>query len=160
MMKVINISGDNQSGRTRALIDFVSCQAQEFNSKCLVVCPTNERVANLNQRCRLNQSSEFFNNVKFIGSSSFNMECISSNYDVIAFDGIEKFNKNDEGCYKMLASSRLARLFIRLMVKTLELNDGCLRLFGISLGLGKMVITHRTLNYEYNYIYIMLFIFY
>ena len=107
MMKVINISGDNQSGRTRALIDFVSCQAQEFNSKCLVVCPTNERVANLNQRCRLNQSSEFFNNVKFIGSSSFNMECISSNYDVIAFDGIEQFNKNDEGCYKVLASSRL-----------------------------------------------------
>ena len=157
-MKVINISGDNHSGRTHALMDFISCQYADFDSKCLVVCATNERALILKSQCKLTHG--FVDKVKFIGSSSFNMECISSNYDVIAFDGIEKFNKNDEGCYKMLASSRLARLFIRLMVKTLELNDGCLRLFGISLGLGKMVITHRTLNYEYNYIYIMLFIFY
>ena len=106
-MKVINISGDNQSGRTRALIDFVSCQAQDFNSKCIVVCPNDEQAENLRLSYRLIQGQYCFNNVKFIGSSSFNRECIASNYDVIALDGIEQFNENAEGCYKMLASSRL-----------------------------------------------------
>ena len=104
-MKVINISGDNQSGRTHALMDFISCQYADFDSKCLVVCATNERALILKSQCKLTHG--FVDKVKFIGSSSFNMECISSNYDVIAFDGIEQFNKNDEGCYKVLASSRL-----------------------------------------------------
>lgn len=107
-MKVINISGDNQSGRTRALISFVESQALDFNSKCLVVCPTNERATMLRKRCRLVQGADFFNNVKFIGSSSFNMESVASHYEVIAFDEIEDFIENTEGSYKMLASNRLS----------------------------------------------------
>lgn len=119
-MKVINISGDNQSGKTRALIDFVSCQAQNFNSKCIVVCPTKDWATKLRLLCRLAQYSDFFNNVKFIAASSFNRDCIDGNYDVIAFDGIEQFNENAEGCYKMLASSSLLTNKFGTLVYTSE----------------------------------------
>lgn len=118
-MKVINISGDNQSGKTRALIDFISCQARDFSSKCIVVCPTNERAENLRLRCRL-ITAQYSCKVRFIAASSFNRDCIGGNYDVIAFDGIEQFNESTEGCYKMLASSRLLTNKFGTLVYTSE----------------------------------------
>ena len=107
-MKVINISGDNQSGRTRALMSFVESQALDFNSKCLIVCPNKEWAQKVKNLFRLNCSDKSFSKVRFVGSHNLEEKLNGNSYDVIAFDGIEGFTMAyDERYFKVIASSRL-----------------------------------------------------
>lgn len=107
-MKVINISGDNQSGRTNALIRFVESQALNFNSKCIVVCHNKERAQKVRNLFRLNCSDKSFSKVRFVGSHNLEEKLIGHSYDVIAFDGIEGFAMaHGERYFKTIASSRL-----------------------------------------------------
>ena len=106
-MKVINISGDNHSGRTRALISFVESQALSFDSKCIIVCPTKEWAQKTRSIFRLNCSDKSFSKVRFVSSIDLEENLIGHSYDVIAYDGIERFSANNERYYKTIASSRL-----------------------------------------------------